>query len=90
MGFESMVKDFDTLDFKIHVCDAVTGDADQSMGFSEVKSTQDWDKFDKALAKKRVDPTVITQAKSCCILHVKMKWGNHLGLFPWQLAGIKN
>ena len=50
------------------------------MGFSEVKSTQDWTKFDKALAKKGMVPTVITQAKNCrdysaCKNHLSESFG---------------
>ena len=51
MGSESMFEDFGTLDFEIHVGDAVIGDAEQRMDYLEVKSTQNCDKFDKALAK---------------------------------------
>ena len=77
-----MVDDFDTLDFGIYVGDAVTGDAEQNMGFSEAKSTQDWNKFDKALAKKRVDAIIINQAKSCDYVTCKNQMGQSFGVIP--------
>ena len=57
-----MVDNFDTLDFEIHAVDAVTDNAGQRIGFTEIKGTKEWDKFDKALVKKKV---VTMQAQSC-------------------------
>ena len=37
----------------------------ETWGFSKIQSIQDLDKFDKAPAKKRVDPTVINQENNC-------------------------
>ena len=65
MGSDSMCDDFDTLDIDSYICDIVVYGPKQRMQLSETWSTQEWDKFDKALAKKSVDPTLINQAKSC-------------------------
>ena len=56
MGSDSMDDDFDTISLDTHACDAVTYDAEQSMDFSEIQSTGDWDKFDKELAEKKLIP----------------------------------
>ena len=53
MREDSMVDNFDILDFEILAGDAVTNDAWQGMGFTKVKGTKEWDKFDNALVKKK-------------------------------------
>ena len=60
-----MVDDFDMFNLDIQGSDAVAGDAGQSMGPVHDKHTQNWDKFDKTLVKKRVDLSVIRQAQNC-------------------------
>ena len=46
-------------DLDIQAGDTVAGDAGRSMSSVHDPNTRNWDKFDKALVKKRVNPSVI-------------------------------
>ena len=53
------------LECEIQAVDTVTGYTGQTLSSFHNKNLLDCDKFDKALLKKRVDPSVIMQAKNC-------------------------
>ena len=78
-----MFDDFDMFDFDIQAGDTVTGDAGHSMSSVHDQSSQNWDKFVKALVKNRVDPSVIRQAQNCHdYVACKNQMGESFGVIP--------
>ena len=61
----------------------VPGDTGQTVSSYHSENLQDCDKFDRALLKKRVDPSVIRQAKNCSdYVACKNQMGETFGVIP--------
>ena len=75
--------DFDMLECEIQAVHAVPGHTGQTGSSYHNENLQDCDKFDKALLKKRVHPSVIRQAKTCPdYVACKNQMGESFGVIP--------
>ena len=64
-GEDLLLDDLHMFECEIQAVDTVPGDTMQTLGSLQGKTLQDCDKFDTALVKKRVDASIIMQAKNC-------------------------
>ena len=79
----SLLDDFDTLECEVQAVGTVPGDTGPNVSSYHNENLQDCDKFDKALLKKRADPSVIMQAKNCPdYVACKNQMGESFGVIP--------
>ena len=75
--------DFHMLEYEMQAVHTVPGDTGQTVSSYHSENLQDCDKFDRALLKKRVDPSVIGQAKNCSdYVACKNQMGETFGVIP--------
>ena len=74
---------FDTLKCEIQAVGTAPGDTGPNVSSYHNENLQDCDKFDRALLKKRVAPSVIRQAKNCPdYVACKNRMGESFGVIP--------
>ena len=78
-----LLDEFDMYDHDIQAVDTISGDTGHSCSLPQNVNLQNYDNFDQALAKKRVDLSVIQEMKNCRdYVACKSQMGESFGVVP--------